>query len=611
MPSIEVQHTSLLLPGYWRILSFGKLSENPCSASPDLRIRVSLAPLRDPTEAPPQEGLLADAAFKQMLLPIGELPRLHLNAILHDGRLSTHGRDQLRFERHVQRRLNCTRSNVRVIDRFEVDAQGSLIIPKRSKWTAQIDDPELQGLFVAIGSQSDPYATVIPAVEVFRFFYATSDVLAKALLRDQFLDPDTHLWSLDKSALTDDGQALIWLRKRMLDADARFLARFAFDNYALQQAQQIFLFASAAGMRQGERLIRALPPFEDVVNADLCCLPIGGPDGERVLVTRMFRCDWAPPWKMLKWDRDNDGRYDPDKREEREVTDWSPNLQLAEDQVTHGPKELADASPSAPSVPSRLRETEIADRFPVLARTPAEKMPQEGAKTRADGKSWRVLLNETCPGSVVEGRSSGQLVIRTIIEGLIDKPTPKKEITNDVNAAIGEIDYLSVPRYLQAIKRLGIAQVEYLTVLNSITFAHGLEFNVYPRELDGKEKGWLYVDKDKYHRRMVLLAKVDYLGCTRYVIELQPRRPNECSTLVAWRSAGGELPGGILECLLMDCAKAEAATLNSADMFGVHWARLRHLASKEDDDSAKHFLQRAFSVKPHSPIKKAEGGERN
>lgn len=571
---------------------------------------MSLAPLRNPEEVSPQEGLIAGDTRKQMLLPVGELPRLHINAILHNGRLLTHGIDRLDFEVRAERRLNCERSNIRIIERFAQDEQGKLVVPMRSRWSQQLDDPELQGLFVAIGSRNDPYATVIPAIEVFRFFYATSDVLAKAALCDHFLDPDLHLWSVRKTAVTPDGRALIWLRKQMLDADARFLARFAFDNYALQQAQQIFLHASAALQQQGERMIRAVPPFQSVVETRFYCLPIGGPDGERVLVTRLLRCDWKPPWTHLRWDRDNDGRYDPDGRDERDPTDWKPRLLAVNDETNSEPTTLANLPPSIPNVPSRLKEIEIADRFPELAKTPAEKMPQDGSKTRADCKDWRPLIAEAYPGSVIDGKSSGELVGRTIIEGLQQKPEPSKEHTDAVNAAIGDEDYLAVPRLLRVIDDLSLARVEYMTVLDSVTVAYGFKFNVYPREIDGREKVWLYVDQEKAHRRMVLLAQVTFAGRRRYVIELQQRRPGECSTLVAWQSEGFQLPTGILACLVMDCARAEGTTLGSAQLFDVHWARLRHTTKNTDEASARHFLERIFGAMPNIPARQATDDER-
>ena len=45
MAKEPVQHESLLLPGYWRITSFGALTENPAAAAGDLLIRADLAEL--------------------------------------------------------------------------------------------------------------------------------------------------------------------------------------------------------------------------------------------------------------------------------------------------------------------------------------------------------------------------------------------------------------------------------------------------------------------------------------------------------------------------------------------------------------------------------------
>ncbi len=59
MPRQDIQHESLLLPGYWRITSFGKLAENPLNAGPDLRIRTYLAPLVAASDSMLRDGKLA------------------------------------------------------------------------------------------------------------------------------------------------------------------------------------------------------------------------------------------------------------------------------------------------------------------------------------------------------------------------------------------------------------------------------------------------------------------------------------------------------------------------------------------------------------------------
>ncbi|MEJ2630292.1 MAG: hypothetical protein P8014_05305 [Acidihalobacter sp.] len=591
MTSTPVQHKSLLLPGYWRIINFGKLTENPRSAGPDIRIRTYLAQT-DPSEIEHKSGRVDKSTLREMLLPIGELPRLHLNTILHDGQLMSHEISHLGFEKRIHRRLNCARTNIKVFERNSRDENGEYIIPVSKRWGDQLDDPERNGLFIAIGSGQDPYATIIPAIEIFRFFYATSDVLAKALLRDHFLDPDSYLWSLDKTAKSPEGHALLWLRKRMLDADARFLARFAFDEYALQQAQQIFLHAAAIGQSKGERTIRAIPPFQCTTNVQFYGTSLGDANSNRVLVTCLLRCDWKPPWTQLKWDRDNDGRYDPDKREERDPIIWGPNLVMTPDKEKPAPTSLSDEAPSTANIPSRLREEEITDRFPELANTPAEKMPQEGAKARSKLRNWRPILAEAYEGSVIDGQSSKECIGQTIVESLARSPAPIPEHTDAVDINAGQGDYLTVLKLLQAIK----AEVEFMQVLNSITINHDTVFNVFPKELEGKRKSWLYIDQEKRHSRMVLVARLRSEGRTRYVIELQQRRPGECSTLVVWSHDELPVSNGYLARLVMDCARASGATLGGAEMLNVEWARLRHTTKEDGGASATHFFQRIFGA---------------
>ena len=123
MAKEPVQHESLLLPGYWRITSFGALTENPAAAAGDLLIRADLAELANWEDSPVDWGRVTGRQ-RRMLVPVGELPRLHLNAVLHDGRLANDLVDRLEFERWMRREINCDRSNITVITRDHKDDQG-------------------------------------------------------------------------------------------------------------------------------------------------------------------------------------------------------------------------------------------------------------------------------------------------------------------------------------------------------------------------------------------------------------------------------------------------------------------------------------------------------
>ena len=203
-------------------------------------------------------------------------------------------------------------------------------------------------------------------------------------------------------------------------------------------------------------------------------------------------------------------------------------------------------------------------------------------------------MQEAYKGSVIDGQSSRDLIGKTIIEGLENKPDNMTVQTDEVDIAVGQMDYLAILQLLKAIGNSALAKVDFMAVLKLAKMAYGVQFNVYPKTIDGKDKAWLYVDDKKKNSRMVLLAKIDINGRKRYVIELQQRRHGEASTLIVWKRSEGLIPSGILDRLLMDCARAGAAKLDSAHNFGLKWGRLHHTTKLSDEKSVAHFLTRIF-----------------
>jgi len=583
----EVVHRSLELPGYWRIASFGKLDAVPNPTLPDLRIKVYLGEVSEPIS----HGKI-DPPLRSALVPVGELARLHLNAILLDGQLISGQIQKLEFEQRGAFILDTDRNNLCVFDRFHAD-QAGLIIPATQHTDSS--DPEKNSLFVGIGKGSDPYAFIIPAVEVFRFFYASSDVLTKAFLSDKILDPDTHLWSPKSTFMDTLGRAVIWLRRRMLDADARFLARFAFDEFALKEAQQIFLSAAAWSKPANERMIRALPPFQDRNTYTVLYQKLSG-SNSRVLISRILCCDWVPPFKELKWDRDNDGRKDDDNLHERKSIGWMHKGKPCAHQygARHG---LSPNAPAGNTVPFRLEESEITERFPNLGSVPANKMPQGDTQYKSEPRHWSIIYKEAYEGSVAEGQSSQDYIGKTIISALELRNEVLKEAANDVDQKLGEAEYLNILNLLKDINTHQLAEVSFIRALPSYALVRDIEFNVYPLNIDDKPKAWLYIDVNKKNRRMALLAQVISNGFSRYVLELQQRKPKECSTLVVWDPGGKQISSGALSILLMDCAKVSKAQLSSGDSMGVAWSRLEHTTRSGGVEEAQHYLKRIFAAR--------------
>ena len=589
-------HQSLELPGYWAIRWYGKLQSNPGTNHHDLRILTFLRKILVQESSGEPKGKL-EGPFVTANLPVGELPLLPINSVLLDGCLVEDGYQILSEDRTLTRRLDCHPTKLRVFDRFHKDESGDLIVPA-PKGARANPNGEHNANFVGFEVNNEKYAVVIPAVEIFRFFYATSDVLTKSALSDRFLDPNTYLWSISNTAIDASGRAAIWLRRKMLDADAKFLARFAFDSYALKQAQEIFLRTAAIGNKRGERMIHALPPFNTPAEFKFLCRNLPSNNGLRLFVTRIIQCDWKPPFTELKWDRDNDGRLDKNNRDERPVSNMPAGTFSTPDQNTPAPSALAVEAPSGAGLPSRLSESEISERFPELGKIPAIKLPQSDTKTRSEPKNWRAFMSEAYQGSVIDGQSSGQLIGRTVIEGIEKRQNSRPTATDDIDPHIGSDTYRQILDLILGIRDKSLARVDFLLVLEDFARVRGIEFNVYPGELDGRQKAWLYADQKNRRRRLAFLVRVEHEGSPRYVLELQQRESQKISTLVMWNQSGADLAKGALIMMLMDCAHKGSATLPSASDHGISWARLHHTFESEASKTAEHYLNRILTAPP-------------
>lgn len=589
-------HRSLELPGYWAISWYGKLLSNPGANPHDLRILAFLRRVVLQSSNGKKKGTL-EGPFVEANVPVGELPLLPINSVFLDGYRVDNGDDVLSDSKVLTRQLDCHPTKLRVFDRFQKDESGAWIIPAPQGKQGDIDG-DLNSILVSFEADNDDYAIVIPAVEIFRFFYATSDVLTKSALSDHFLDPNTYLWSTSNTAIDTSGRAVIWLRRKMLDADAKFLARFAFDPYALKQAQEIFLRTAAIGNKRSERMIHALPPFNTRAEFKFLCRNLPSNNGLRLFVTRIIQCDWKPPFKELKWDRDNDGRLDKSNRDKRPISNMPAGALSTPDQNMPAPSTLAEEAPSGPGLPSRMSESEISERFPELGKIPAIKLPQSDTKTRSEPKNWRAFMNEAYQGSVINGQSSGQLIGRTVIEGIEKRQNPHPTTTDDIDPHIGSDAYLQILDLILAIRDKGLARVEFLLVLEEFARVRDIEFNVYPGELDGRKKASLYSDHENKHRRLAFLARVECEGLPRYILELQQRESQKISTLIMWDQSGADLPKGALMLMLLDCAHKGTATLTSASDLGISWARLHHTFESEASKTAEHYLNRIFAASP-------------
>lgn len=581
-----VIHESLGLPGTWRITSFSKLVENPRALNPDLRIRAQLAQLTDlPTET--HKPALIPPVIDR-LVPIGEIPLLYWDAILQDGEVRA--RTVGDIEEKV---LDFRKGRLKVFHRSKEDLSGELILPMRGKW--QHADDERSGLFVGIRSGDDPYATIIPTYEILRFFYATSSHMIKALLRGDFLDPHKRLWDMEKSIITDDGRAILWLRKWMLDVDAPYLARFAFNEYALMQAQQIFLYASASKQQRTERLIRALPPIQELASTSYVCQKIWSGGRERTFISRILSCNCSFPYTELRHDRDNPGSTEDLGREK--IPKKETNGVVAVPATNGGSVTLSETPPDTLSSQMDIEDFDVTERFPTLSQIPKAKLEHESTSERKSKVRAVELLHKAY--SVVEGKLSGSLIGTAVIRALQNEfPTePVGVVTTDETTGIE--DFLGFYDLLQRINNETSAKVERIQVFNEKALVKERKFSVFPETPEDERKlAWRYMSEQKKLRRMVLVARVTLGDKSRHIIEVQHKRKNECATAVVWNYPERPMSPQILTSLLEDFLEHSRVTFPRATTMSLRTGSLKHTTDLADKGAPEAFLQRIFDAVP-------------
>lgn len=595
MPLKGLKQESVSDKGRWRVASFGTLASEPIAGVYPF-LNVFLAPLGD-------DSRIAGELIRRAI-PIGELPLLEINAILQDGVLQEPlERDRIReVGTRTKLSVSTRRADLFVFDRLHKDDAGRLIIPQSARWAS--DDATRQCLFVGFRLGDDPFGLCVPCVEILRFFYATSSVLARAITCGWAVEPSRYMWDPERCSEPDDrGRAHVHLRKRMLDADAAHVARFAFDEYALVCAAEVFLSAAGrtapiVGTPNPYRIVRALPPFEqDDVELTVQGVKIQVPDGgSRILGMRIDRCMCRPPFNELTFSRDNDGRKDETDTPERKLRKRRPVfLQPSEINPDNLSKVLK--RPPGPGQPplQRLTLRPPESRMPWLDDVAIRKVEREPAKTRSTGRH-EVEIAPSSEGSVLPPSADGAASTDQVV---IEGPRPANQEVDVPRPGDGAELAIDNQRVIEALLTLDAddeADVIFVAVPGRKQGQmHGVVANAFSI-ISGSRSRWPLIDVSTGRPRLAAVAELrEASGRLRYVIEIEHKTSHECSTLIAWRTDNGSLSAEHELAVALDCCQEKAkATLAGIESLGIRWRRFRHAKRDMDAQSRAVRLQAAI-----------------
>lgn len=572
---IALQKPLDLPPGAWQIFWFGKLTTHPNSQrTPFIRTYLARVELREANIA------TRYSEVAHVDIPVSDLTALPLGTVFDNTmiypRMPLHQSAQW-----ADFTVDFSRENIHVFPRLAVEADGKRLLPYSER--ARRDDPEYEGLLLAVGSSDGATLYLFPCMTIFQFFWAQSSSWAQLMVDGRFVHYDRHVFNARRSYLSKDGdEAMVWLRQRMFDDDAPFIATLAFDPYALEVGADIYRHLARAARGTEERCIRALPPYQGHIPLRALVHRVSTKQGPAMLVQAIGQCGYVPSIKKLMFDRDNDGRTTDEIAEGVEKTPMDresfafPVLSILED-----PTELSDNPPSNQKAPFEIAASSPYDLFPGLGKVVTEKLPQEETTYENEREQAKRLLErwEHRVSSLEGALSSEQLAPQALIRGEHhaealdeDDPTP---VRGDMKQ-LADTLLTGQSFELKIRSEVWRASPQLVEMPGQI----GHYFRV-PKNVDGVALAWLYRDRDKFFRKRALCIRVVFTNSscafpvTRYLLDFEPRQssgtPRQTRILLFWNYANTPLHDeqGSVRKLIEAIARKGQAGISTNEMGGL------------------------------------------
>ncbi|MCB4809841.1 hypothetical protein LG204_00750 [Methylovorus menthalis] len=579
-----IRHQSLAQQGFWRLVWYGKLDQlGPYEGNAKI-IKAYLQKLTDKGSSGLSRASVS-GEYQIVDMPIGELARIPIGTVIKNG--IPQSAPLPFFEKELKEKLNFAENNIEIIDRYTFDHEKKLIIPNKSG--LEKSDYQANQFFLTVGEPDNKFRYIVPCTEIFRFFYATSSVMANAFLSGAFLNPNIDLWDAEASKLNDK-KALIWLRKGMLDADAHFLARFVWNEFALKRAKEIFIKGAVYHKNERySRMLYARPPIDGQVEFTFRSRSLGNGS---LLITRLLKCNWIPSeYTELKWGRDNGHSRDRTEKininsETLKASTWPRAYPGRLDEL----EELVPDNPNSIFGNFQIEENEIAERFPELVKIQTSKIFKEKSLENQKREKPKRFVKKVVTASVLPRSTSKSTVGTAHIKGLIPHVTNTVE-TIETETQVSFRENLEVLHHLKRIKTLSLASVDYMLVTQpEKALIDEVDYNV----LGGGNiiNNWIFLDNPPRRiRRTVLIAKItNHNQRTRYVIEVQHKRAKESATIIIWDENQGEISSDALKFILNKMAQLKSTDVPLPS--GLQEKRVKHTFQKNEHE---RFLAAVFN----------------
>lgn len=506
---------------FWRIECFGGVSYNPRVPSEHLiETALALVP-HDSGNKIQLKNLSAHTERIIVQVGIGYLPYLALGTIWQNRRPAT-------CELSIPEKTFQIDVNTQKYISTDKWINGSRVIPVHiypfeRNWHVAKDTK-----LVAIEYEGDPYGLLIPALELFRFYYATSTNLAKAACWGEF--PDAY--DPEKSGRLGDGNFRVHLRQHMSKHDAWTLARFIHSPVMQHQMQQFHRQIQTAQINAG--LIPIAPTrnlecgFPFTGNTTIRGRAINVSDGAnpRWLVLRLTGCAKPLPFGNVVADKDDNYIEGPGGEGSEGLPEIVRHIHPPSDKIEPVDVLKSDAEPSRNLRPLGIQLPE--DRFDGLK---GKKLITPPAKERGN-TSIRVVSTAT---EIIDGLGSGdgtwgnstrkQVRLHNIPKEEIQPKQPKETLPVNLE------NFISTMRLLR--EKHGFSGNFIGTGDNDIRDDENSIFATFPRFNPHTKRSLKWPVLNNGDLRRLIIAKIVVNEKTAYALEIERGLESEhYSTLV-------------------------------------------------------------------------------
>ena len=508
-----------------------------------------------------------EGVFTTVQVGLGALPGLTLGGLWRDGeRLPTPNYplrtlNDLRFDRHSMRLMKTGAL-------LDDGAPRNYLIPPFIHPVHTGD--ALKAWCLTLTHAGESHHLIIPVMELIRFYYCASTLTARTLLTTCHPDFMDILMNMNESKYTDENSCVVAMRSGMKPGDLRLCAALLTSSHALKATRYLYESLAANLQQDGVATPKAYPPFLGKAGLVVRGIPFNSLGRTRFLVFRIESGTFPLAVRdihTIRYELDEDtsmadrkdlptirhvrNKLRKSAHRSRLTPDREPDVTSKREQIIFDDRRFTDY----------IIVTEVVRKYSTPARKTYVRFSDRETENVATGAgTWM----ETNAVGIDYGDNTDLGVLET-------RRSRHPALPADFDTFQKILNVLS--EMLGVNMRIVAGSKEYVE--------HELgERSLFPLHDGETTLKWSFLDKNGGERRQVLIARIDHLNGTFYLLEFQ-RRPNgkeRFAMPLVWRDDFAKLPNELvsLEKLLKEYAMRKGGPLNKDNTLDLRERRFPH-----------------------------------